>query len=333
MNFREIDIGDKAAWRQAIARAPYQFFHLPEAVEAFHGRRCDEIQLLHGAEGEAVCNLPLTVRSSGGKSDVATVYGYGGLTGAGLTAVSLRSLKTHLAAKGYVCAYVSLCPYADLAEAVRNEAVFSNAPTICLDLSQGLAPIERAMSSMRRRHVRIRRGVTIDREKTRQNSECFVRQYGTTMTLKGAPASREYPPDRIQHLIEMPEADLFVLKENGEPRSSVLFARTPFAADYILGGSDEGYRSFSSAALWAAVRHYAEAGVKLVNLGGGVTAGDSLQSFKGSFGGELRPFQCLKWILDPDAYRELCEAAGVSDDPATGFFPAYHGASETPRAE
>lgn len=331
MEFREINIGEKESWRQAVALAPHQIFHLPEAVEAFHAYRNPDLRLIHAADGDSVLNLPVMVRSYQDAFDVATVYGYGGLTGAAIQPAALAALRAYLREQGFVCAYVSLSPFADLAEAVADETVFANAPTVYLDLSEGLGPVERAMSGMRRRHVRIRGNARIDREKSPENVESFIRQYRTTMSHKGAASFYEFPPESLRALVAMPETDLFLLKDGDEPRSSALFARTPFAADYVLGGSEENGRSFSSATLWAAVRAYAEEGVQLLNLGGGMSAGDSLETFKCSFGGQPRPFQCLKWVLDADAYQRLCASAGVPAVAGEGFFPAYHGKSKTPR--
>ena len=73
--------------------------------------------------------------------------------------------------------------------------------------------------------------------------------------------------------------------------------------------------------LFEAMKRARAASLETLVLGGGFHDDDSLHRFKRSIGAGRAPKVIGTRIHDERAYRELCEAAGVSpDDP---FFPAY----------
>ena len=55
-----------------------------------------------------------------------------------------------------------------------------------------------------------------------------------------------------------------------------------------------------------------------LNLGGGVTPGDSLESFKRGFATGTAPFRTHEMICDPGAYELASFAAAWREDPAVG---------------
>jgi hypothetical protein len=70
---------------------------------------------------------------------------------------------------------------------------------------------------------------------------------------------------------------------------------------------------------WAMIAHGSELGLP-VNLGGGVTQGDSLDEFKRGFANAEAPWHTHELVCDPAAYEELRAAAGETPEE---FFPAY----------
>ena len=74
--------------------------------------------------------------------------------------------------------------------------------------------------------------------------------------------------------------------------------------------------------LWEAIQWAKAQGCKLFNLGGGLRAGDSLESFKRSFTPFHKPFFTYRKIHNQKMYNELCEAKGI-DPKSKGYFPAY----------
>ena len=57
-----------------------------------------------------------------------------------------------------------------------------------------------------------------------------------------------------------------------------------------------------------------------VNLGGGITPGDSLDEFKRGFANGDAPFRTHEVICDRAAYEQLVAAPASAPE---GFFPAY----------
>jgi len=55
-----------------------------------------------------------------------------------------------------------------------------------------------------------------------------------------------------------------------------------------------------------------------LNLGGGVTPGDGLETFKRGFANAEEPFHTQEVVCDREAYRELSQGRE-----AGGYFPAY----------
>ena len=71
--------------------------------------------------------------------------------------------------------------------------------------------------------------------------------------------------------------------------------------DYIVSAYDRAEPEAGRAVLWGSLRAARALGFGVVNLGGGVDEGDSLESYKRSFGGEPVAFATIKLLLDPGA--------------------------------
>jgi hypothetical protein len=102
-----------------------------------------------------------------------------------------------------------------------------------------------------------------------------------------------------------------------------LFLSGGGAMHYFLSGSTLEARKLASTnlLLFEAMRRARDAGLETLVLGGGFRNDDSLDRFKRSIGSGRAPKVIGTVVHDPDAYRELCAAAGTSPDDA--YFPAY----------
>jgi hypothetical protein len=101
------------------------------------------------------------------------------------------------------------------------------------------------------------------------------------------------------------------------------FGATPVTADYLFGVSDPGYEHLSSGMVWDAALELRSRGVELLNLGGGVRAGDGVAVFKQRFGPDARPLRTLRSVYRPQEHEALCRAAGADPEERHGFFPPY----------
>jgi len=150
----------------------------------------------------------------------------------------------------------------------------------------------------------------------------FEAAYAETMARTGAGDRYLYSSEYFEAVLSAPTAWLLLAGRNdARAEAGAIAAASDGHLHYYLGGTAEsGLADSPMKNLFAAMISLAgELGLSL-NLGVGVTPGDSLESFKQGFANATAPFRTHEVICDPAAYEELSGAAG--DAPA-GFFPAY----------
>jgi len=102
-----------------------------------------------------------------------------------------------------------------------------------------------------------------------------------------------------------------------------VFGYTRHAGDFLFNASLPGGERHSAALLWSAVHRLAELSVPVLNLGGGLSPGDSLAQFKQRFGAQRQPMYAAKMVFDAAAYADLCRRTGRDPAARQGYFPAY----------
>ena len=143
--------------------------------------------------------------------------------------------------------------------------------------------------------------------------------YLETMHGMGADPFYLFPDEFFTRLERLGDA-LTVLDAGS---AAGLFLSGGGAMHYFLSGSTLEARKLASTnlLLFEAMRRARDAGLETLVLGGGFRNDDSLDRFKRSIGSGRAPKVIGTVVHDPDAYRELCAAAGTSPDDA--YFPAY----------
>ena len=101
-----------------------------------------------------------------------------------------------------------------------------------------------------------------------------------------------------------------------ETAGAVLLKHGDYCHYFLAAG---GYQNII---LWDSIKWAKSQGCKIFNLGGGLRAGDKLESFKRSFSKASKPFYTYRRIHQPSVYNELCQAKGI-DPNDTNWFPAY----------
>ena len=148
----------------------------------------------------------------------------------------------------------------------------------------------------------------------------FERAYGETMKRTDASERYLYASEYFERLLSSSAAWLLVAaREGGEPEAGAIAVRSDGHLHYYLGGTtDDALEDSPMKNLFAAmISLSAEQGLPL-NLGGGVTPGDSLDSFKRGFANSEAPFRTHEVVCDRAVYDQL---SGGRE--AEGFFPAY----------
>ena len=144
--------------------------------------------------------------------------------------------------------------------------------------------------------------------------------YDETMARAGASERYLYGPEYWEYLLSSPRSWLFMVRapEGGDAAGAIAVLSDGVVHYYLSGTADAHLSASPAKNLIAAVTDFAEELGAPVNLGGGVTPGDSLEAFKRGFANTELPFRTHEIVCDPAAYDEL--SAGRED---TGFFPLY----------
>jgi Acetyltransferase (GNAT) domain len=148
----------------------------------------------------------------------------------------------------------------------------------------------------------------------------FEGAYGETMARTGAADRYLFSTEYFRAILRSKRSWLLLAsRERGAASAGAIAVASDGLLHYFLGGTaDDALEDSPMKNLFAAMIALAgELGLPL-NLGGGVRAGDSLESFKRGFATATAPFRTHEVIADPAAYQELSPRAD-----AAGFFPAY----------
>ena len=148
----------------------------------------------------------------------------------------------------------------------------------------------------------------------------FEDLYTATMERAGAAPRYFFDAAYLRKVLSHPRSWLLVARSPGlDAGAGAIAALSDGILHYYLGGtalpalSDSPFKNVVAAMMDLAD----ELGTPL-NLGGGIQAGDGLESFKRGFANAELPFRTHEIVCDRDAYERL--SAGTA---AGGFFPAY----------
>jgi hypothetical protein len=251
-----------------------------------------------------------------GRCDLTSAYGFGGPWGEGDWRGAFRRA---CAEQGVVSEFVRYHPVrANQRIAGDDVSLTEVQEMVVLDLDEDDEELVRRMVPQARNKLRkaMRAGVAAQPSR---DLERFWSLYSDAMRALGASAGYLFPLEYFEALDAL--GDGLLMLDAGS--AAALFLCGAGAMHYFLAAStDEGRRTAAAnLVIYEAMRIGRDAGLRVLNLGGGVRDGDALQAFKRSFGPGRAPYVVGSAIHDADAYRRLSEQAGV--DPADPWFPAY----------
>ena len=251
-----------------------------------------------------------------GRCDLTSAYGFGGPWGEGDWRAAFR---TACAERGVVSEFVRYHPVRGNQRLAGDDVSLTQVQQmVVLNLDSDDEELVRRMVPQARNKLRkaLRSGVTAEPSR---DLERFWQLYSDAMRALGASAGYLFPLEYFQELDAL--GDGLLMLDAGS--AVALFLCGAGAMHYFLAAStDEGRRAAATnLVIYEAMRIGRDAGLRVLNLGGGLRDGDALQSFKSSFGPGRAPYVVGSAIHDADAYRRLSEQAGV--DPGDPWFPAY----------
>lgn len=148
----------------------------------------------------------------------------------------------------------------------------------------------------------------------------FAEAYEQTMRRAGAAQRYFFGVDYLRVCLDFEASWLMVVRgPAGDLAAAAIVASSDGYLHYFLGGTADAHRGASPAknVMLGMVELSNELAVPL-NLGGGMSPGDSLHTFKTNFTNAQSAFVTHGIVCDDDAYTALAE--GRETD---GFFPAY----------
>ena len=268
-------------------------------------------------DAEPALQIPLIVREIDvGGTDAISPYGYPGATAGPQPPVDPGAIDW--SQTGLVSAFIR--------DRIGGEPCFAGGP----ERSRVWLADPRAESGVRKRmreQVRAneRRGWAVGVEPGPDaeagDRAAFAAAYGETMRRTNAPERYLFGDEYFERLLAEPSAWLLLAGRTGEPAAAGAIAVTSDGyLHYFLGGTaDSALDGSPMKNLFAAMIALAGELGLVLNLGGGVAPGDSLDSFKRRFANGDAGFVTHEIVCDPGAYERL----GAGKVPPAGFFPAY----------
>lgn len=331
----------------------HDFYHLAEYHRLAEDRGEGVARFFVYQEGVHFVGLPLLLRPvkavpgleavGANLYDATSVYGYAGPVAshaempASVLRVFRESMKQTLLDAGVVALFSRLHPLIDQVPWLSG---LGECPSAGVTISINLElPVEVQRARYRKDHKwgvnKLRRsGIECIHDKDRLFLDEFVSLYRETMERVGAQQSYFFDRLYFQQLLSdlNPDAHLFVCLYEKSVVCGGVFIECDGIVQYHLSGTVNDFLKqapmkllLDEVRLWATQR-----GATVFHLGGGVGAQeDSLFQFKAGFSDRRHDFKMWRWVVDPDAYKSLCEAKtrwnkdhGVRVA-STGYFPEY----------
>lgn len=328
-------ITDKQAWNKALSHVKtHDFYHTFDYHRLEKGSGVQPT-LVHFSHARATVLLPLMLRATPvqGFLDATSVYGYAGPLSADTQADDIlifqQELQQELSGRNVVSLFSRLhplIPQGNLISGLGQQPL--SGTTVSIDLS----PSAEEQLGNYKKGTRYdinklsRSGFTGTELSWREYRNDFISIYEATMRRVGAGAMYFFSPDYYDGLFDLDgvQTKLFGCLKDDKVVCAAIFTLCDGIVQYHLSGTHESAVAAGPTKLMidTARRWAVEQQARVLHLGGGVSGTkDSLFKFKAGFSPLEHSFQLWKWIINPDAYHELCSVMG--SDQESSYFPAY----------
>jgi hypothetical protein len=292
------------------ASEPDNFFRSPAFLEAEGTSHTIEIE-------DVGLHLPVVVRSidGGERSDAISPYGYPGAAGPYREPIDPGGIDW--SETGLVSLFVR--------DRIGEECLSGGTLRNHVHIAEGDSGIRKRLREQIRRNER--RGWEVQviggPDADGPARSAFERAYAETMARTEAAERYLYPSEYFERLLGSDRSWLLLGARGGEGLAGAIAVASDGYLHYYLGGTaDEALDDSPMKNLFAAMISLGSELGMAVSLGGGLSPGDSLDSFKRGFANGEAPFRTHELVCDAGAYEEL---AACSASAPEGFFPAYRG--------
>jgi Acetyltransferase (GNAT) domain len=294
----------------AAASDAEQFFRSPPFLEA------EAVTHTLAIEGDSELRLPLIVRpiESTGRLDAISPYGYPGADRSPDDPPDPAEIDW--SDTGLVSIFVR--------DRIGQRPCFAGGTVRShVHVAEGEGGVRKRLREQIRRNER--RGwetrLVPGREVEMGQLRAFERAYAETMARTEAAQRYLHPTSYFARLLLSERSWLLLAEREGVALAGAIAAASDGYLHYYLGGTADEALSDSPMKnlFWAMIAQVGELGLP-VNLGGGVTPGDSLDEFKRGFANAEAPWHTHELVCEATAFEELSATSGEAPE---GFFPAY----------
>lgn len=322
-----IPVEDRNRWEQAHAFGglPGQSWHYAWALAA-EGIR-PQLAVVVGADNSRML-VPFFSRTWNGATDVATLLG---LSGASLSVPSHEPLalwREFAAAQGWVTGYLHFSNAVDIVDAeTRPEEPKHVNEVFLLDLST--RDLMSAVSFNIRQKVRYstRAGVESTLERN-EISDVLPTLYANAASRLNVTKPYRFSAETLRRWVAAPNVLALGARKGDQVVAVSLFATAGQYAEYLVNAATDEGRHCTAWLLMNAAVQLKKAGVKTLNIAGGMNHHDGLYQFKRRFNGQPSNGISVGQIYDPPRYAQLNatldEAWRTSE-----WFPPYRAPFDT----
>ena len=324
-----IPLAERARWLAALDGIEHGCTHRPEYSAAAACVTGHEAGLWHWQDehGRAAC--PIGRRAApGGGFDLVTPLGFGGFAIAGQVADLPADWTRFWQAQGALAAYVQLSPWLEPEKWRAVLAGFDadlHASRECWlwDLRPAPESLGAGLHLNHQRSLRTWQSSASPCWDPGELRPAFERLYADFVLRRDLGNAYRFTPAAIEELAAAPGVLWVGARDGaGSIEAVAIFLHQGRHADLFLVAATPTGREHSRGLYWLAAQRLRESGVEWLNLGGGVTDGDSLAQFKRRYGAVSRTTLALRQVLDADGFERACAAAGT--DAASGsWFPPW----------
>jgi hypothetical protein len=330
---------DVHRWATLVQKSPARdVYYLPAYVQAStEMEQSDPVAIVGGSDPCAIL-APLLIRRMSVAvdeqprtewKDACSPYGYGGLLGLSTTRKVdksdvrsfLKDLQNWCSENRLVCCVLRLHPL------MCQESWFAGdwpvgklvfrGPTSAIDLNDWNDSLNQPSSLRRDRRADMRSAGRVlhvtwnqgDDRDAHANLDLFSRLYNQNLDRLDAEMFYRFSPGYFYRLAALGEHLGIALAWSGEEVvGGNLFLLGWRHAHGHLAGTNQIGRKYGASTLLLVEgsRRARQRGCELLNLGGGMRSGDSLEDYKRSFGGPSHRYAFFMLIADPERFEHLC---------------------------
>jgi hypothetical protein len=147
--------------------------------------------------------------------------------------------------------------------------------------------------------------------------------YNETMIRVNANSVYRFSENILTNLIKSDISYSVGIKFNNKVQCILIFLGKNNWAEYYINASTIQGKIATRFLIWHSMKKLKELGFEQLNLGGGVTEGDTLQQFKKRFGGNISDFRSIKGVSSIDDYNLICSNY-IIDSEESNYFPPYY---------